>query len=60
VLIDLAASGQDPFEHKALGVDDLTAALRQQGSSLRFGDIVCVRTGWTAKYPRPPAPISTP
>jgi Putative cyclase len=51
VLIDLAAGGgYDPFSHVAFCVADLEAALLGQGSSLRFGDIVCVRTGWIEKY----------
>ena len=51
VLIDLAAGrGYDPFSHVAFSVADLEAALLAQGSSLRFGDIVCVRTGWIEKY----------
>ena len=51
VLIDLAAGGgYDPFSHVAFSVSDLEAALLAQGSSLRFGDIVCVRTGWIEKY----------
>jgi kynurenine formamidase len=48
VLIDL--TGPDPFKHRAFSVADVTAALRAQGTSLRFGDILCVRTGWTDKY----------
>jgi kynurenine formamidase len=57
VLIDLAAhaearGGYDPFSHVAFTVDDLEAALRSQGTTLRFGDILCVRTGWTEKYLR--------
>ena len=56
VLIDLAGlasrSGEeyDPFTHVVFGVDDVQAALRAQGTQLRFGDILCVRTGWTEKY----------
>jgi len=51
VLIDLAgADGYDPFTHVVFGVADIEAALRAQGTSLRFGDILCVRTGWTEKY----------
>jgi kynurenine formamidase len=51
VLADLAArGGYDPFERVAFGVADLTAALREQGTSLRSGDILCVRTGWVDKY----------
>jgi kynurenine formamidase len=55
VLIDLAAGAAargayDPFSHVAFSVADLEAQLLSQGSTLRFGDIVCVRTGWTEKY----------
>lgn len=58
VLIDMAAHAQaqvadgeyDPFSHVVFGPADLEAALRAQGTSVRFGDILCVRTGWTEKY----------
>jgi hypothetical protein len=51
VLIDLTAGeGYDPFTHVAFGTSDLEAALRSQRTTLRFGDILCVRTGWTEKY----------
>jgi kynurenine formamidase len=56
VLADLAAyassadSAYDPFTRVAFGPDDLSAALTAQGTSLRSGDILCVRTGWTDKY----------
>lgn len=51
VLIDLTTGpGYDPFTHIAFGQADLEAALREQGTSLRFGDILCLRTGWTEKY----------
>ena len=56
VLVDLAAyaaaadSAYDPFTRVAFGPDDLSAALTAQGASLRSGDILCVRTGWTDKY----------
>jgi kynurenine formamidase len=44
------ADGYDPFTHVVFGVADVEEALRAQGTSLRFGDILCVRTGWTEKY----------
>jgi kynurenine formamidase len=56
VLADLAAytssndGAYDPFTRVAFRPDDLTAALRAQGVTLRSGDILCVRTGWTDKY----------
>jgi len=51
VLIDLTArEAYDPFEAVAFGVADLEAALLGQGTRLRAGDILCVRTGWVDKY----------
>jgi kynurenine formamidase len=61
VLVDLASrppglpdkgtdAGYDPFTRVPFRPDDLSAALRAQGVSLRGGDILCVRTGWTEKY----------
>jgi kynurenine formamidase len=55
VLIDLAGArdgtGYDPFTSVAFSPDDLSAALAGSGGgSLRYGDIVCVRTGWMDKY----------
>jgi hypothetical protein len=54
VLVDLAASradtGYDPFTSVAFGPDDLEAALSAAGVALRYGDILCVRTGWMDKY----------
>jgi kynurenine formamidase len=57
VLVDLAAyaardgaGGYDPFTRVAFRPADLDAALRAEGVSLRPGDILCVRTGWTEKY----------
>jgi len=54
VLVDLAASpvgtGYDPFTSVAFGPDDLETALSAAGVALRYGDILCVRTGWVDKY----------
>jgi hypothetical protein len=59
VLVDLAAlfgstgfagSGYDPFTRVAFEPADLIAALAAQSASLRYGDILCVRTGWVDKY----------
>jgi hypothetical protein len=54
VLVDLATArggtGYDPFSSVAFGPDDLQAALSAQGVALRYGDILCVRTGWVDKY----------
>ena len=54
VLVDLAGAragtGYDPFERVAFTPDDITAALQAQGAALRYGDILCVRTGWADRY----------
>jgi kynurenine formamidase len=54
VLIDLAAAragtGYDPFSSVAFSPEDLSAVLAAAGGSLRYGDILCVRTGWMDKY----------
>jgi Putative cyclase len=54
VLVDLAGAragvGYDPFDRVAFTPADITEALHAQGSSLRYGDILCVRTGWVDKY----------
>jgi kynurenine formamidase len=54
VLVDLVAaldgSGYDPFDRHAFEPDVLTSALAARGTSLRYGDILCVRTGWVDKY----------
>jgi kynurenine formamidase len=51
VLIDLTTpGGYDPFTRHAFTVADLEDALRRQGTTLRYGDILCVRTGWIDKY----------
>jgi kynurenine formamidase len=54
VLVDLAGArdgaGYDPFSRVAFTPADITAALDAQGSALRYGDILCVRTGWVDKY----------
>lgn len=56
VLVDLVASqgdGEsryDPFGRTAFSPADLRAALDGQGTDLRFGDILCVRTGWMDAY----------
>lgn len=57
VLIDLAAAraragdGYDPFTSVAFSPDELVEALAAfDGASLRYGDILCVRTGWMDKY----------
>lgn len=56
VLADLAAyasaadPGYDPFTRVTFTAADLAGALAAQGTPLRSGDILCVRTGWTDKY----------
>jgi kynurenine formamidase len=54
VLIDVlearAGTGYDPFTSVAFTPEDLSAALSAAGVSLRYGDILCVRTGWIDKY----------
>jgi len=54
VLVDLAGAraggGYDPFSPVAFTPRDITAALDAQGSALRCGDVLCVRTGWVDKY----------
>jgi kynurenine formamidase len=55
VLADLAGwlvadNGYDPFTLRRFSPADIEAALGAQGTSLRPGDILCVRTGWMDKY----------
>ena len=52
VLIDLAAArpGYDPFTSVAFAPSDLLEALAASGVSPRYGDILCVRTGWMDRY----------
>lgn len=55
VLADLAAYASargeyDPFTRVTFRPADLAGALEAQGTELRPGDILCVRTGWTDKY----------
>jgi kynurenine formamidase len=51
VLVDLAADGGvDPFAQHAFEVADLRRALAAQGTTLRYGDILCLRTGWVDRY----------
>ena len=42
--------GYDPFTRVAIRPEDLAGALRAQGTELRPGDILCVRTGWVDQY----------
>jgi kynurenine formamidase len=54
LLIDLVSArdgtGYDPFSSVAFSPEELSAALAAVGGSLRYGDILCVRTGWMDKY----------
>jgi kynurenine formamidase len=42
--------GYDPFTRVPIRPEDLADVLGAQGTELRPGDILCVRTGWTDKY----------
>lgn len=56
VLVDVAgyraSIGQplDPFQPEMIDVSTLRDALEAEGVSLRQGDMLCVRFGWTAGY----------
>ncbi|HTU75815.1 MAG TPA: cyclase family protein [Trebonia sp.] len=54
VLVDLSAfvadEGYDPFTARRFTPDDIEAALAAQGTLLREGDILCLRTAWVDKY----------
>lgn len=56
VLIDLAAARAragveyDPFTSVAFAPEELSSVLADSGVTLRYGDILCVRTGWMDKY----------
>ncbi len=55
VLLDLdalfrARGGWDPLSPSAVTADDLLAAAATQSVSLRPGDVLCLRFGWTAAY----------
>jgi kynurenine formamidase len=54
VLLDLAVS--DPFDGSAISPADLLGAADGQGVRLRRGDILLVRTGWSAAYLGNPDP----
>ncbi|WP_100812296.1 cyclase family protein [Microbacterium sp. BR1] len=55
VLVDVAAThGVDVLpDSYAIGADDLKDALRRQGSEIRRGDVVMVRTGRMSTWPDP-------
>jgi hypothetical protein len=56
VLLDMALGlaqlgrAFDPFEPAPIGVDDLRRVAELQGTELRQGDVLMVRTGWLAAY----------
>ncbi len=56
VLVDLASGvpgcgdSYDPFDAVRFDPGDLEAALEAQRTQLRYGDILCVRTGWMDRY----------
>ena len=47
---DAETNGIHPFSSVAFSPDELSAVLADAGTALRYGDIVCVRTGWMDKY----------
>jgi kynurenine formamidase len=56
VLIDVVShrtrggAAYDPLGAEAIEADELDAALAAQGTELRPGDVVCLRTGWIDAY----------
>jgi kynurenine formamidase len=53
VLVDVAAwggGGWDAFADRAVEADELAQVLTAQGTSLRPGDILCIRFGWVDRY----------
>lgn len=40
----------DPLQPRAITVEDLEATLEAQSTELQSGDLLCVRTGWSAAY----------
>jgi len=56
VLLDIARHGEatgapiDPSGSTAIPADLLDATARAQGTELRIGDVLCVRTGWIGWY----------
>ncbi|MBK1783502.1 cyclase family protein [Prauserella cavernicola] len=52
VLLDVAAHlpGVDPLSEHSITPDDLRAVASAQGTEIRPGDILCLRTGWLAAY----------
>ena len=50
VLLDV--EGGDPFASRSISPEELEAAAGRQGVELRPGDVLCVRTGWMARYRR--------
>lgn len=56
VLLDIPAHfdaegrDYDPLRGDAIQAEDLEAALARQGSDLRPGDVLCLRTGWIAAF----------
>jgi kynurenine formamidase len=53
VLLDVARLHPvDPFAGTEIPAETLVSTLREQGTKLAGGDIVCIRTGWVAAYRR--------
>ncbi len=51
VLADVAATADfDPFAQHIVDVADLERTLAAQHTTLRYGDILCVRFGWADRY----------
>lgn len=55
VLLDVAAHlgaapGYDPLAERPITADELRAVAAAQGTEIRPGDVLCVRTGWLAAY----------
>ncbi|KAI1648158.1 uncharacterized protein F4817DRAFT_74502 [Daldinia loculata] len=42
----------DPFKSDAIPLEDLQACLAAQGTEVKFGDILFIRSGFTATYPQ--------
>ncbi len=47
---DAQSGGYDPLQGHPFSAADLQAALDAQGTTLRPGDILCLRFGWTTGY----------
>jgi kynurenine formamidase len=51
VLVDLTQRDTlDPFVTHAFSAEAFSAEVARQCGPLRFGDVLCIRTGWTERY----------